>query len=71
MWRQIATILVFSAASALALPLLCAEDLAVNGKLKDKRFTDGIVQCLMDQKPCSNTFERNIKSESVASLGHY
>ena len=31
--------------------------------MKNKKFTDGIVMCLMDEKPCKGKIEKNIKGE--------
>lgn len=49
-------------------PFLCAEDLVVNRRFKDKRFTDGIVKCLMDEKPCEGQVENQIKSECSTKI---
>ena len=35
----------------------------MNTGMKNKKFTDGIVMCLMDEKPCKGKIEKNIKGE--------
>ncbi len=39
------------------------QDAVVNTGMKNRKFTDGIVMCLMDEKPCKGKIEKNIKGE--------
>ena len=44
-------------------PLFCPQDFMVDQGFKNKKFTDDIVRCLMDEKICEGEIENKIKSK--------
>ena len=44
-------------------PAFCLEDGVVDQGLRNKKFTDNIVMCLMKEKPCKGKVEQDIYRE--------
>lgn len=42
--------------------IVCPQDGLVNSKIRDKKFTDEVVRCIMNEGPCHGRLTKNIKS---------
>lgn len=63
---HIQTILaLFLVSSTVAAPVFCPQDALVDAKLRDERFVNDIVQCLVGQAPCKGQLAQNIRSKWI------
>ena len=49
-------------------PAFCLEDGVVDQGLRNKKFTDNIVMCLMKEKPCEGKVETDIYRKNKSSF---